>query len=219
MYESYSVWIAALLLAGQQSTSDDGAFAVILSVALLLLISLWSSSRILRRARRVTVGHVAAASAAGCFSLGSLYTFPALVLAAVGSLVLEPAWKGESLSSRSVAFSCRAPFANDSVAHTLAQVGVAVDTQLLLLVAVSIEATQISEPLRIAAATVFGLGLISFIATGFLGKSASDRLRHGVRVGTLGLIGAAVEIREELTIPENVACTAALFWFILPPTS
>lgn len=197
MYESYTVWIAGLLLAGQESTVDDGAVAVLLSVALLLITTLWGPSRVLRRARRVTAGHLAAVVSAACFSLGSVYTLEALALALGGVLSLEPAWK--SPSSRSLV--------------------VAVDTELLLLVAVSIEAGPAPVPLRIAAATVSGLALASFIATAWLDPKWHENLSRGLRGAGIGLIAATDIVNGELSGLQNAASTAALGWFLLPPTS
>jgi hypothetical protein len=57
MYESYTVLISALLLAGQKSTVDDGAAAVVLLAACGFLVTLWVPSRTLRRARRISAGH------------------------------------------------------------------------------------------------------------------------------------------------------------------
>ena len=90
------------------------------------------------------------------------------------------------------------------------------DTQLLLLLAVSVEATTKTEGLRIAAATLSGLALLHFISKAWLEQNwLETRL---LRAAGLGLV-TAVHETEGLGVFENISATAALAWFLLPPTS
>ena len=132
----------------------------------------------------------AAAAAGACFSLGSHYTPVALGLAALGAVLMRPAWEGApgstSVSSRAVV--------------------TAIDTELLLLQTVATEAASPALGIRIACLAVAGVALLNFVATAFVSEESHAWLRRLTRFLGPALMLAVVIVNDKLTVFQNVRC-------------
>ena len=125
-----------------------------------------------------------------------------LGLAALGAVLMRPAWEGApgstSASSRSVV--------------------TAVDTELLLLQTVATEAASPALGIRIACLAVAGVALLNFVATAFVSEESHAWLRRLTRFLGPALMLAVIVVDDNLTTFQNAVMTAHLVWFLLPPT-
>jgi hypothetical protein len=198
MYATWPLWVAGIFIAGQDSTVDDGAFAILLQTSCYLIATVWLPTKTLRRARAITASHLAASVAGGCFSLGSRFTNIGLGTVAIGTLFLEPAWSGTTVAEQGL--------------------GTAIDTELLLALAIATESGDHDTTVRITLIAVTGLALLSFLWTTLFTDAWWQKwLRRISRAAGLATVILINEIQEELSLSQNIVATAMLVWFVLPP--